>query len=257
MICLSKIISPKKRVRADLMSLKNIHIVLVRAENPVNIGQTARAMKNFGTSKLILVNCVPHKVEEAFTPGWKARNILKQAVCLKSLSKAFSAKDYSVGFTTRVGRERGGTVPFPKLPAEILQTAKKKKIFLVFGNEKNGLSNEEISFCFKTSTVPAAKAYSSLNLSHAVVAVLSRLFAESGKGNQLFELPASIYPSPSEFKQFDQTLYDLMLLTGYKKPGPVDEIHKHMAHFFKRVQMDKRELHLLESFFARIKHRLR
>lgn len=239
-----------------MTSLKNIFVVLVRAENPINIGQTTRAMKNFGVSKLILVNCVPHKVDEAYTPGWKARNILKQAVCAKNLLKVFSSKDYSIGFTTRVGRERGGTIPYPKLSREILDIAKKRKVFLVFGNEKNGLSNEELSLCFKTATVPAAKAYSSLNLSHAVVAVLSRVFSESSAGGQLFKQPESIRPSTDEFEKFSAEIYQTMLAAGYKKSGPIDEIHKHMRDFFKRSQIDKRELHLFQSLFSRMKQQL-
>eukprot|EP00890_Picochlorum_soloecismus_P006224 jgi/Picsp_1/6602/NSC_03945-R1_trna rrna methyltransferase len=51
-----------------------------------------------------------------------------------------------------------------------------QNIMLVFGREENGLLDEEISLCHHAVSIPSNKAFASLNLSHAVAVVLSRLY---------------------------------------------------------------------------------
>jgi tRNA C32,U32 (ribose-2'-O)-methylase TrmJ len=98
------------------MTLCNIHIVLVRAENPANIGQVARVMKNFGLSRLFLVDCVPHQVQEAYTLGWNAKEILDDARVLP-LKEAIQDSVLTVGFTRRSGHSRGEPRSFFGNPA--------------------------------------------------------------------------------------------------------------------------------------------
>ena len=90
--------------------MTNLNVVLVRVENPVNIGQTARAMKNFGVRNLSLVNCVPHQVNEAYTPGWIAKEIIDGAKVYSTVREAVENAGMTVGFTARIREERGGPV---------------------------------------------------------------------------------------------------------------------------------------------------
>jgi len=92
--------------------MKNIQVVLVRAENPANIGQTARAMKNFGLSRLVLVRCAPHQVQEAYSLGWNAKEILDGAAVFTNVGAALSNSVLSVVFPRRSGHARGEPRPF-------------------------------------------------------------------------------------------------------------------------------------------------
>lgn len=235
-----------------LSPLKNIHIVLVRPENPINIGQSARAMKNFGVSKLILVKAAKHKTPEAYTVGWKAKSLLDSAVRAASLKTVLKFSSFSVGFTTRTGRHRGQTRRFDSLLPHILEIAANHPVHFVFGNEKNGLSNEEMALCHIMATIPADKIYPSMNLSHAVVAVLSRLYACLPDSGTMFQKPPSFYPKAGEMESFLRDLHKTLSDTGYKKTE-TDRIHKSLVQFFKKSSLDKKELHLFRSFFARLR----
>jgi len=151
-----------------MFDMRNIQIVLVRAENPANIGQVARAMKNFGLSRLLLVDCVPHQVPEAYTLGWNAREILDRAAVFPSLGDALCDSVLSIGFTRRSGHSRGEPRPFLEILPQVMEAASNHNVALVFGNERNGLSNEEIRLCHLPAILPTSQEHASLNLSHAV-----------------------------------------------------------------------------------------
>ncbi|HNV85805.1 MAG TPA: TrmH family RNA methyltransferase [Candidatus Omnitrophota bacterium] len=239
--------------------LKNLHVVLVRAENPVNIGQSARAMKNFGVSRLILVNCAPHKTPEAYTPGWKARDILDSAKQEEDLGRVTAQSSFSVGFTTRIGKRRGEARPFPEWLPRILDALRSKKVHLVFGNEKNGLSNEELEKCHAIAIIPANRDYSSLNLSHAVAVALYGIFSSSPEAIRAGEKPREVYPSPGELEIFSRRLLETLEAAGYgqsERDGFVFQIHEKMQRFFRKSAPDRRELHLFQSFLSRILRRI-
>ena len=179
--------------------LKRVQVVLVRAENPINIGQAARAMKNFGLSKLVLVRSTFHRVPEAYTPGWKARTLLDRAVVKRSLGDVIKGVSLAIGFTTRAGRRRGAPKPFVELIPQVLEMVKHQKVALVFGNEKNGLSNEELAKCHLMATIPAVKEYSSLNLSHAVAISASFLFHATQEAREIFKKPERFHTTPEDF----------------------------------------------------------
>lgn len=236
--------------------LNHFNIVLVRAENPINIGQATRAMKNFGLSKLALVNCAPHRVEAAYTPGWKAKKILDNAKCHSSLSAAVKKSVFSVGFTTRSGKRRGEAHSIVRLVPKIVEFGLKHQVQLVFGNEKNGLSNEELNLCHEIATIPTAREYRSLNLSHAV-AVVSFLIHTHLNGIEVTGgKPERYFASPKDFDILMGKFQELMTILGYKEgsaQGKDSSAFGHIKRYFKKTGLDKRELHLFQALLSRIR----
>lgn len=241
--------------------LKNLEVVLVRAENPINIGQAARAMKNFGVSKLHLVQCSEHLVEEALTPGWKARFLLKKAVCHTGLDSALSGSIFNVGFTARAGKHRGKSESFPRAIPKILKFSAAQKVRLVFGNEKNGLSNEELKKCSLSVFIPTGKEYSSLNLAHAAAVSLGMLYSAAGSFQSLSSSPpSSFYPKPGEFDAFLRDWKLALELMGYQKKGGnalLERVYADFENFFRRKELDRKDLHLFHSFISRTNRRLK
>lgn len=232
--------------------------MLVRAENPMNIGQAARAMKNFGVSKLTLVDCVPHRVPDAFTTGWKARNILNQARSVKSLANAIKGS-LAVGFTSRAGKRRGTPRAFFDVVPEILGALEHQKVALLFGNEKNGLSNEELKRCHWIATIPAAPEYTSLNLSHAVAVVLATLYGRHAGIKPLFEKPARYYVKPAEFERFMRDWAQILRGLRYRNSGKhriFSQVITGFRHYFKKAGLDRRELHLFQAFASKIRQKI-
>jgi tRNA/rRNA methyltransferase len=243
-----------------MLSLKNLAIILVRAENPVNIGQVARAMKNFGLSKLILVRCAPHQVPQAYAPGWKARDILDRAACPDNLKQVIKKFTLTVGLTSRVGKRRGEPITLAETIPRFIKTIEKQKAAFVLGNEKNGLSNEELKACHLMASIPTSSLYSSLNLSHAVAIAASSIFEQTSKGQKRYQKPERYQTSPRDFRELMQEFRKTLRSVGYantKRYPLYDEVTTHFEHYFKRAGLERRDLRLFHAFLSRIKQRVK
>src|SRR5260370_33245811 len=125
----------------------NLRVVLAGPRNPLNIGAGARAMSNFGFHRLRLVNPYHVAYQEARS-AVHAQEILREAEEYKTLDEAIADCTLVVG-TTSLGHrelqhalrtlEDGGRLVRRRLAAE--------PAALLFGSEKFGLSNDDISYC--------------------------------------------------------------------------------------------------------------
>jgi tRNA/rRNA methyltransferase len=243
-----------------MSSLKNLHVILVRAENPMNIGHVARAMKNFAVSKLVLVNCANHKNSEAYTTGWKAKSILDRAKCFQNLDDVLQKSAFSVGFTTRRRVHRGSLISFAKIVPQILDILRDQKVHLVFGNEKHGLSNDELSECHVVVTLPAHPAYSSLNLSHAVAIALFGIFSQTQEARFSLKNQKQFYATSGDYKDLEKDFSKVLKLLDYKnspKRDLFDDVQRQLKNFFWKAGLEKRELNLFRAFLYRIHQRLK
>jgi TrmH family RNA methyltransferase len=149
-----------------------LRVVLVAPRNPLNIGAAARAMSNFGFSELRLVNPYEVAFREARS-AVKAQGILAAAREYPGVAEAVSDCALVVGTTSLGPRalehplrrlEYGG-----KLIAKKLASA---PVALLFGSEKFGLSNEDVSHCHWLMRIPAREEHGSMNLGQAVAVCL-------------------------------------------------------------------------------------
>ena len=160
-----------------------ISIVLVEPMTAGNIGAIARVMMNFDVKELVLVNpkCPPLD-REAIDRASHAIAILKKAkkMTFKSLKKRF---DFVVATTSKV--------VFPdELSKKITKLSKKTKIALVFGRESIGLTNDEITQCDFSVTIPTSEKYATMNLSHSVAIILYEIFRAEDNYNHIRKTPA-------------------------------------------------------------------
>jgi tRNA/rRNA methyltransferase len=164
-------------------------VVLVRARNPSNIGAVARAMHDFGFRRLRVVNEFPVPFEAARS-AVDASAVLEGAAVCGSVAEAVGDCTLVVG-TTAVGERN--------LQHELLSLAEAAKrmhteirrgddgnsgagggrVALLFGSEKTGLSNEELSHCHWLLTIPMhgheGVRHLSMNLGQAVAVCLYEL----------------------------------------------------------------------------------
>ena len=128
--------------------LHNIRVVLVNTSHPGNIGGAARAMKNMGLSRLVLVEprLFPHHEADARASG--AGDILENAQVVATLEDALVGCNLVLGTSARDRR-----IPWPLLdPREcgtkvVEEAGQGAEIALVFGREDSGLTNEELQRC--------------------------------------------------------------------------------------------------------------
>ena len=145
-------------------------IILSHPQLGENIGAAARAMANFGLADLRLVNPRhgwPDAKATAMAAG--AANVVEEARVFATLREAVA--DLNVVYAT-TARERGITkdVLTPAEAARRLRTASARgeKVGILFGNERAGLDNDEISLSDCVITIPTAH-FASINLGQAVL----------------------------------------------------------------------------------------
>lgn len=188
-------------------------VVLVRARNSSNIGAAARAMRDFGFAHLRVVN--------EFTPPFEAaRSAVDASEVMASARMYASVADAVadctlVAGTTAVGERNlehellelsaAGERIESALSAAAAGEEDATPIALLFGSEKTGLSNEELSYCHFLLTVPMhqidGQKHVSMNLGQAVAVCLYELVRGAelggvtaecgGSGSAVTEEPAS------------------------------------------------------------------
>lgn len=159
--------------------LERVRIVLVEPQEPMNVGAVARAMRNFGLSRLYLVNPSPRVgppwAREAYWLAVHAEEVLDRAVAVESLGEALEGVSFVVATT---GRPRelypAPVVTAREVPTHVLSV--KGEVALVFGRETFGLTNEELDLAHLIGTIPTAPEQPSLNLAQAVVVFAYELY---------------------------------------------------------------------------------
>src|SRR4030067_1601978 len=138
------------------INLDSISIVVDKPKFHEDIGSVARAMKNMGLSRLIIVNGCSPLHRDAYKLASGAEDILERAEEFPNLREAISEMGCVVGMTSRVGKERSPLLTPRELVEELIPISEKNSIGLVFGSEKEGLTNEELSLCHFYVRIPSA-----------------------------------------------------------------------------------------------------
>ena len=149
------------------MPLDQVRIVLVRPEEPGNVGAAARAMKNFGLRHLVLVDPRLARPEKAYSFAHGAEEIVEAADLEPDLARAIATTHLAFATTRRRGRHRGEVRLLREGAAETASAA--GPAAWVFGPESTGLSAAEVALCSDRVLIPTAPAHPSLNLAQAVV----------------------------------------------------------------------------------------
>jgi TrmH family RNA methyltransferase len=190
-----------------------LRIVLVAPRNPLNIGAAARAMSNFGFSELRLVNPYEVAFREARS-AVKAQKVLADAREYPTVADAIADCGVVVG-TTSIGPralehplrrlEYGG-----RLIAKKLTTA---PVALLFGSEKFGLSNEDMSHCHWLLRIPTREEHGSMNLGQAVAVCLYEIIRNPAAANVKPE--ARRAASAADLERLNTLLEEVLERSGY------------------------------------------
>ncbi len=153
-----------------------IRVVLVEPKFPVNLGSVCRVMRNFGARELFLVKPVTPISQEAIKYAKHARDLLEGARIVDDFEHAIIGCNYVVGTT--------GVVPRFKYalknciaPRDVTsKVTRRDRLAVVFGNEGSGLDLATLKKCDAIVSIPAARKFGVLNLSHAVAVLLYELY---------------------------------------------------------------------------------
>src|SRR5436305_10038542 len=140
-----------------------LRVVLVAARNPLNIGAAARAMSNFGFTRLRVVSPYDVAFREARS-AVGAPALLANAEEYKSVAEAVADCSLVVGTTAARDRELQHRLRLlPEASVLIRQQLAAGPVALLFGSEKRGLANEDLSHCHWLLRIPTPEEHISMN----------------------------------------------------------------------------------------------
>ena len=183
-------------------------VVLVEPQLGENIGAAARAMANFGLSRLSLVKPLqgwPNEKARVMASG--ADRVLEAATLYDSLADAIADCNFVLATTARAHDQAKPVLGAGEAAAEMApRVLAGETVALVFGRERIGLENEEVALADAIVTLPVNPAFASLNLAQAVVIVAYEWLKHVG-GDLPFATPEKSPPAPKQ--QFAAFMSDL------------------------------------------------
>jgi len=226
-------------------------IVLVATRNPLNIGAAARAMANFGLADLRVVKPYEVAFREAVSAVGGA-HVLKSARVFETVAEAVADCSLVVGTTAAQRREL-------QQPIEPLQTGMRRvqehsgRAALLFGSEKFGLSNDDMSFCHALLCIETAAGTPSMNLGQAVAVCLyewSRGLADPGAAALRAKKDDSIPGTDAE--QMTKMLLEVLEQSGYTNRITSVSTEQKIRRWVRRLKIAPRDAPLLMGVLRQV-----
>ncbi|HUI14523.1 MAG TPA: TrmJ/YjtD family RNA methyltransferase [Xanthobacteraceae bacterium] len=230
-------------------------IVLVEPQLGENIGAAARAMANFGLSRLRLV-----KPRQAW-PNDKARmmaagadRVLAEAVLYETLDAAIADCTFVLATTARAHDQAKAVIGAADAATEMApRIAAGETVAVVFGRERNGLENDEVSLADRIVTLPVNPAFASLNLAQAVVIVAYEWFKLAGTGLP-FAMPHKSGSAPKEqlLAFFASLERELEKVEFFRPPDKRETMQINLRNIFTRMQPTQQDIQTLHGVILAI-----
>jgi tRNA/rRNA methyltransferase len=236
-------------------------VVLVRPQLAVNIGMCARAMANFGLDDLRLVNPkggwprtgVWHKSAYAAAAG--AGAVLDSARVFASVEEAIADLHFLYATTARErGQLKRVLAPADAMSEAAAAHAQGQKRGIMFGPERTGLDNREVSLADAIVTFPVNPAYASLNLAQAVLLCGYEWFKAAHGGAAPLAPPERSPPATREmvvaFFDFLETKLDER---GFFRPaGKKPVMQRNLRNIFHRIGLTQQDVRTLWGAIVRL-----
>lgn len=213
-------------------------IILVQPQMGENIGAAARAIANFGLDTLNLVNPRdgwPSKSAEANAVG--ALDKINEVQIFESTADAIQSYN-TIYATTARPRDMRKSVMTPEAAIADIRArhAQGQTTAILFGGERAGLTNEDISLAQHIISVPVNPDFASLNLAQCVL-----LLCYEWK-RQADETPTEILPDGDSRKATQGEMIELVDRLG-------QELENH--HFFRNPDMRPTMMRNIRNIFTR------
>jgi len=225
-------------------NLDNLRVVLVATRNPLNIGAAARAMRNFGAVRLRVVNPYEASFREARS-AVGAADVLADAGEFTSVAEAVADCHLVVG--TTAGGRRELQLPLRRLDVSsrtIRSQLKTGPVALLFGSEKRGLSNDDMSHCHWLVRIPTQEEQGSMNLGQAVAVCLYELarstqpptVRDTGEKTGSNSVRA-VLAHAEDLERLTQLLMQTLHTSGYVKPRVAAATEQKVRRLLRRMNL--------------------
>ncbi len=232
-------------------------VILCGPQMGENIGACARAMKNCGLSDLRLVDPRdgwPNPAANAMAAH--AEDIVDAARVFDTLEAALADLSYTYATTAR-SRDQVKPVFTARGFAQDARTraAEGQKLGLLFGREREGLWNSEISLSSAMITVPLNPGNTSLNIGQAVLLVGYEWWtAASVTPDRVLEASGASPASQQMLDNFlNRLITDLDERSFLAIPEKRDRMIRNVRNIFQRNDLTENEINTLHGIFSFLK----
>ena len=232
-------------------ALRAIRIVLLRPTHPGNVGAVARAMKNMGLEQLYLVAPVDHSGPEARARAAGAEDVLARAIVCANLDEAIGDCHFIAGTTARSRYIEWPALDPSACAARLTAESVRGPVALLFGQERTGLTNEELDRCHALVQIPASPDYPSLNLACAVQILAYEIY-RTVKSAEPLAAPLDPPASQEEMERFYAHLEEVLLETEFLDPANPRFLLRRLRRLFNRAQPDRNEANILRGILTAV-----
>jgi tRNA/rRNA methyltransferase len=246
---------------ADSSFKQNLCVILVRTRNPLNVGAVARAMANFGATQLRLVAPYDLAFREARSAVGASELLANAEVC-HSIAEAVADCTLVVG--TTAATNRSVTLPLVSVPdaaPQIADAAHSGKVALLFGSEKRGLANQDMSYCHWLMRIPTTEQSPSMNLAQSVVVVLyelARTWTRVPGTGQSEAMPAADPPAKMEtLLRLAEVMQETLDGSGYYSEAAAASSEDQLRRLLLRMKLTEPDTEIILGMFRQILRKVR
>ena len=199
-----------------------------------------------GMSRLRIVREAPIDERVVEYMSVHAFDVFQRAEYFDTLDEALGDSVYSAGVTRRRGKKRKTVSLLPEEMAESASRVKQGSVALVFGNERTGLTDEELSLCSIAVHIPSSAVFPSLNLSHAVQ-ILTYAFCRHEHASPRYT------PVPRErIDSLTKRSIDSLNAVGFFTPAGDSIMTEFLHDIYTRALLSNTDADRVEKKFAKI-----
>jgi tRNA/rRNA methyltransferase len=226
-------------------------VVLVEPQLGQNIGTAARAMANFGLSRLRLVKPRDGWPDMQATRAASGADAVLDGVQLFDTLEAAIADCQFVLATTARAHDQAKPVVGPEDAAREIapRVAAGETVAVVFGRERWGLMNDEVGLADRIITYPVNPAFASLNLAQAVLVIAYEYFKLAGGGALPFCMPVRSAPAGKQqlFAFFADLEAELEKVEFFRPPEKRATMTINLRNIFSRMQPTQQDIQTLHG----------
>jgi TrmH family RNA methyltransferase len=236
-----------------MREMENLRVVLVATRNPLNMGAVARAMSNFGATRLRVVQPYEKAFREARS-AVGAAELLRDAEECASVEEAVADCGLVVGTTAIGNREiKHPLRSLDKAAAILRKRLAKERVAILFGSEKKGLSNEDLSYCHWLVHVPTRVEHASMNLGQAAAVCLWELV----RGTRSFEERVAQRAAKMEtVERITESLRICLVKSGYVAARSERLAEKKLRRMVRRFALDEADAEVFLGMVRKIREEM-
>jgi TrmH family RNA methyltransferase len=235
----------------------DIRVVLVETSHPGNIGAVARAMKNMDLGELVLVRPKSFPDPEASARASGATDVLERARVVETLEAGLADCGLVVATTARDRDQNIRVLDVREGAQRMVVEAARGPVALLFGNERTGLTNSELSLAHMLLRIPANPQYSSLNLAMAVQLVTYEIYRARG-AHYVQPEPAVPLAPAADMERFYVHLAEVLEQIDFRdRTASGTSLMERIRRLFNRAELDQNEVNILRGILTAVQQKRR